>query len=96
MPMAAAVGGLTMGFARPSVESIAPSTSYAAPVRVFFKPLKGKRVVLRGGGYWGPRCEIDPNSNSVRRDQIGSSAPGLSALELLKTSSVDSEYQEEF
>ncbi|XP_022952244.1 glutamyl-tRNA reductase 2, chloroplastic-like [Cucurbita moschata] len=89
MPMAAAVGGLTTGFARPSVESIAPSTSYAAPVRVFFKPLKGTRVVLRGGGYWGPRCEIDPNSNSVRSDQIGSSAPGLSALELLKTSSVD-------
>ena len=90
-PMAAAVGGLTTCFACPTPEFIAPSTSYSAPVRVFFKPFKGKRFVLRRGGCWGPKCEIDPNFASVRIDQIGSNAPGLSALELLKTSSVNSE-----
>lgn len=86
------MGGLTTCFKCPSVESIAPSTSYSAPVRVFFKPLKGKRLALRRGGSWGPRCEIDPSSSSVRGDRIGSTAAGLLALELLKTSSIDSEY----
>lgn len=85
------MGGLTTCFTYSSVESIAPSTSYSASVRVFFKPFKGKRLVVQRGGSWGARCEIDSNSNSVRSDRIGSNA--LSALELLKTSSADSKCQ---